>query len=256
MKRFLLLICLCITMVTVATAQKIYVNDVRIAENQLAAIPIDAIEKMETSVEKGNMVYKVILKANADVARIMEAIKAIPAKSKTKAVFTKEDTLTCETLRDFYEKSTLLKEGDNAVYFSGQAYNGENINLEQYRGKVILLQFWATWCGPCLQELYPSNLPEHLQEFVDNKDFVFVPVAYTNSAEDLNVFFASEKGQDYHHLKNSIPDPKKKITSIYAERNIPRSVVIGKDGVIKYGSVGHNALQTEFLVNAIRQALK
>lgn len=160
-----------------------------------------------------------------------------------------------DELRQMYERTTILKEGDVAVDFTAEKYIGKKLKLSDFKGKVVLLNFWATWCGPCLKELAPEALPKELEEFMDDEDFVFLPVAYTENVRKLDNFF-STRGQRYKYLTDYVViDPNGEIFSKYAVQGIPRSFVIGKDGRIVLGSLGSTPEEIERIVEAIEEAL-
>ena len=77
-----------------------------------------------------------------------------------------------------YNSKMLLSEGSNAIDFSVKDIHGTIIKLFELRGKVVYLDFWGTWCRPCIQELpYSKKL---ISEF-KNKDIVFVFLAMENN---------------------------------------------------------------------------
>ena len=156
--------------------------------------------------------------------------------------------------------TSILKKGDMAVNFSVPTYNGTTAQLSDYKGKVVLMVFWGSWCPPCRKELLPENLPkEVLSKFESNKNFVFFPISVSESREKLEEFFKSELGASkYAYLsKNTGIDPQRDIFKKYATQGVPRAVVIGKDGKIVYTSVGyeedHSGLKE--MAKAIQEAL-
>lgn len=260
MKLLLSILTAMLLMTTVpCTAQsgKFYIDGREAAREEVLKLPADAIRSMENSVEEGQPVVRVELKPSAaQQAPAAEQQQTTITISQEKRTETSEERVA-EMLRGIYEKSTLLKEGDTAADFTAEKYAGGRESLAALRGKVILLNFWATWCGPCLRELAPGALPKAiLERFADNADFVFLPVAYTDSRESLDKFFASEKSQVYGYLRDcTAMDPDKAIFSLYAEQGIPRSFVIDRDGRIVFGSLGAAPAELERIAAAIEKAL-
>ncbi|MBN2050497.1 MAG: TlpA family protein disulfide reductase [Spirochaetales bacterium] len=110
--------------------------------------------------------------------------------------------------------------------------SGQEVSLSGLRGKVVFLNFWATWCGPCRSEM-PSM--EKLYTNFKGKPFEMLAVASLlgDTKESINNYIA---GGDY-----SFPvllDPDGSVGNIYGVQGIPTTYIIGKDGQIIARLVG------------------
>ena len=116
-------------------------------------------------------------------------------------------------------ESTLVRAGDMAPDFRVEMLDGERIVLSSLRGKVVLLNFWATWCPPCREEL---------SHFIDKTGYTF-PVGL---------------------------DADQSIFRKYATNYIPRNFLIGADGRVIYVSVGYDEADFGEMIRKIDEALK
>ncbi len=155
------------------------------------------------------------------------------------------------------QESSILKEGDKAADFTGTKFAGGSFSLADHKGKVVMLLFWGSWCPPCRHELRPENLPATLKEFKDNSDFVFQPIAYKDTKATLEKFFAGEEGKTiYSYLKPlTLVDEDRSIFGLYAKSGVPRSVIIGKDGVIAYVGLGSSEEGLKEVAETLRKEL-
>jgi peroxiredoxin len=151
---------------------------------------------------------------------------------------------------DENEESTLAKVGMEAPDFTCRTVTGENFSLQKEKGKVILINFFATWCGPCQAEL-PHLEKQIYQKLKDRKDFCLIAIGREHNAPELEKF-RKEKGLSFPIA----PDPGRKIYGKYAEKFIPRGFIIGKDGKIKLASNGYSRSDFQEIVRTIRKELE
>lgn len=117
-----------------------------------------------------------------------------------------------------------MKVGDKYKDFTGTTSDGGTFHLSDYEGKVILLNFWATWCGPCVGEM--PAFPQLVETYGD--DLVLVAV---NSGEDKETVtdFLNKNNYTTFHV---VLDPKYEISNLYPSDGIPYTLIIGRDGTI------------------------
>ncbi|MGH7554021.1 MAG: TlpA family protein disulfide reductase [Longimicrobiales bacterium] len=111
-----------------------------------------------------------------------------------------------------------------------RALDGPGHRLADYQGKVVLVNFWATWCEPCRDEM-PSM--QRLKEKLAGKSFVVLAVNLDEPEARIRKFL-SQITIDFTILL----DPGKKAAQSWNARILPASFVVGPDGAIRYYLVG------------------
>ena len=151
--------------------------------------------------------------------------------------------------QDDIEATTLIKKGDKAPDFTVEMVDGEQITLSKLKGKVVVVNFWATWCPPCRQEL--KVVEKELINRFKGKDFVFLPISRGEAKKTVEAF----RKQNGYTFPMGL-DPKQIIYKKYASNYIPRNFVVGKDGKVIYVSVGYEPKEFAEMVEVIEKAVK
>jgi peroxiredoxin len=122
-----------------------------------------------------------------------------------------------------------------------------SVSLSSLRGKVVLLNFWATWCKPCEDEL-PAM--ERLHQALSGSDFELVAVSVDADPEPV-LRFRERLGLDFTLLL----DADQRVARIYQTFRFPESLLIGRDGVILERYVGPKDWDASAYVARIRDLL-
>ena len=138
-----------------------------------------------------------------------------------------------------YEKHALNWDAPGAIFTD---LDGISLGLEELSGKVVLLDFWATWCGPCKMAL--PGIDKMVPEFVDGGDFVVIPA---NTWERVSGDERKAAAQaTWTELGLSLPiyfdktrDEGRPAVEAFGVSGIPTSFLIGKDGKILFKTIGY-----------------
>lgn len=167
-------------------------------------------------------------------------------KAETKTI--SKDTVA----KVVYENNYLVKVGDVAPDFTLNLTDGTVFKLSENRGKVVMLQFTASWCGVCRKEM-PFIERDIWLPNKDNKDFVLVGIDREEPLEDVKKF-AESTGVTYPLALDTNAD----VFASYAERKsgITRNILIDRDGRIVKLTRLFNETEFKELVQAIDSLLK
>jgi cytochrome c biogenesis protein CcmG/thiol:disulfide interchange protein DsbE len=126
---------------------------------------------------------------------------------------------------------TVLINSPAPTFVGPDVVSGATIDLAQYRGKVILLNFWASWCQECRIE--HENLLALYDQFRSNPDFVMMGVNYQDKLDDAR-HYLEVYGSPFQHVR----DFKGTISIDYGVYGVPETFIIDKQGVIRHKQIG------------------
>lgn len=125
-------------------------------------------------------------------------------------------------------KQEKVKVGQDAPLFTTKTVDGKQLKLADYKGKFVLLDFWATWCGPCLGET--PHLKAIFEKYGKREDFVLIGLSLDKDPAQPAAY-AKENGCSW--VDGFLGEwGKDEVTKLYGVRGIPSICLIGPDGKV------------------------
>ena len=132
--------------------------------------------------------------------------------------------------------------------FALKSSTGENLRLSEYRGDVVMINFWATWCGPCRQEM---PLLDQLYSRYERVGFSLLGV---------NIDDDTERAMDMiKELGVSFPvlfDSRKEVSQLYDVDAMPVTVLVDREGTVRHVHKGYKPGYEEMYLDQIRSLLR
>ena len=153
-------------------------------------------------------------------------------------------------LMEKLEKQRRMREGQTAPTFTFNNDKGEPVSLDSFKGKVVIIDFWASWCGPCRKEI--PNLKKYYEEFKNNPDVAFLSVSIDAKEDDWRKAMAEEQMEWIQLLA---PNSGREAMDKYQFRGIPFIVAIDKEGRIFRKHLRGEAVRAA-IVDALQQSEK
>jgi thiol-disulfide isomerase/thioredoxin len=142
----------------------------------------------------------------------------------------------------------LAREKRQAIGFSLKLVDGRTVTLSSFRGKVVFLNFWATWCPPCRAEM-PSM--EVLYRRFRDQGLEFLAVDIMENSKDVSAFLS-----DYKLSFPAALDSSGSISNNYGIQAIPATFIVDRDGRIILSTVGGRNWNTPAIIAAFDELLK
>lgn len=147
------------------------------------------------------------------------------------------------------EETTIIKAGMVAPQYTATMLDGTTLKSDDLRGKVVLLNFWATWCPPCRNEF--TRVQKDIVDRYAGKDFVFIALSRGEEKQTVKDFMDK--------MGYTFPvglDADQTVYRLFAENYIPRNFVIDKSGVVQMATIGYTPAEFEEMLEQIDGLLK
>lgn len=121
--------------------------------------------------------------------------------------------------------------GDAAPQFTLTTFDGQSINTADLQGKVIVVNFWASWCKPCEQEA--ADLEAAWKTYQPRGDVVFLGVDYVDTEPEAKAYL-----EKFQITYPNGPDLGTRVSQAYRIRGVPETYVIDREGRLAFAKIG------------------
>jgi len=149
-----------------------------------------------------------------------------------------------------HAQDDIVKKGQALPAFAITSNTGNVIDAASSKHKVVLLNFFATWCGPRLTEL-PILQAKIWEKYKNKKNFTLLVIGRDHSDAEIQTF----KERSKFDLP-MFPDKDKVIYALFATKYIPRNYLIDKDGKVVYLSTGYEEKEFAAMAKKLDEILK
>jgi peroxiredoxin len=139
-------------------------------------------------------------------------------------------------------------EGQAAPDFALKSSSGENLRLSEFRGNVVMINFWATWCGPCRQEM---PLLDELYTRYERVGFNLLGVNIDDDSRRA-MQMIEELGVNFPVLFDS----RKEVSKLYEVEAMPVTVLVDREGNVRYVHHGYKPGYEEKYLDQVRSLLR
>lgn len=194
---------------------------------------------MSLNKKKGNVTLACLVAA---LVVVIAAVILLPDGSKPAGAEVAAE------VEDEYSQTTLVKEGMEAPDFTVEMADGSLFTLSEQRGNVVLVNFWATWCPPCREEL--SHVQSDIVDRFAGRPFRMVAISRGEARETVEEFLSANGYRFPAAL-----DPEQTVYQLFASNYIPRNFLIDADGKVVFAGIGYEEEEFAELTEMIENTL-
>jgi len=137
---------------------------------------------------------------------------------------------------------------EEAPDFTLKSLEGTNLRLEEYRGQVVLINFWASWCGPCRQEM---PLLDRLHHRYEDTGFAVLGINVEGEIKP------AQKVVDKTNVTFPVLiDEEQKVSEMYSLEAMPSTIVVDRDGIVRYIHRGYKPGDEAKYVEVVKQLIR
>lgn len=137
---------------------------------------------------------------------------------------------------------------DEAPDFTLKSLQGSNLRLEEYRGQVVLINFWASWCGPCRQEM---PILDRLHQRYEDTGFTVLGVNVEGEVTP------AQKIVDKTNVTFPVLiDEKQSVSQLYDLEAMPSTVVLDRSGIVRYIHLGYKPGDEAKYVQVVKKLIR
>lgn len=212
----------------------------------LASIGISAqrqqqfIEQAMSGMEPGSPVHKLALSGVAAALKQKNRESFAYFANKFISAYQAKDPDAAASMQSQIEQMKSLMKGGSAPDFSQANPEGEMISLTDFRGKVVLLDFWASWCGPCRRE--NPNVVKLYNKYKD-KDFEILGISLDRDRDKWLKAIEAD-GLTWPHVSD-LKGWQNEVAQLYGVRSVPHTVLVDAEGQVIANKLRGPALEAK-----------
>ena len=144
--------------------------------------------------------------------------------------------------------TNIITTGDRAPEFQLPALEGNPVSLSDYRGKVVMVHFWATWCPPCVEEMPELEL---LYQTLKGEGLEILAISADKGDGSAVSAFMKRNGLTLPVLL----DPQASVSRSYGTFKLPETYIVDRQGVVAYKAIGSREWTVPVNVNIVRSVM-